>query len=216
MSEEKPTFTDPQTGEEIESTPLARWGTGLAVGLIAGLFLGLLATLDRLRYGWAWGVSGGLFLWLLSGLLLKRAAREKEWGRRWGIMSGLGLLFGLFLGWSKVYRHGWVVGLAAGLLSALFYGLLGPLTRRTHDDIVRWQHLRRQRILKRKMLEEEWAGVPDRALSRAVSPKEPKPTEASLSQAERPAEAKGRLASAVEEGTAEQEATQKEVNIQNY
>ena len=37
MSKDRQTFTDPKTGEEIESTWLARGGSGLIFGLVGGL-----------------------------------------------------------------------------------------------------------------------------------------------------------------------------------
>jgi hypothetical protein len=48
----------------------------------------------------------------------------------------------------------------------------------------RRQHFRRQRILRRKQLEKEWAGVPDGAISRAQPPSKPEPTQGSLSRVE--------------------------------
>ena len=56
-------------------------------------------------------------------------------------------------------------------------------TRWAHDGISRRQHYRR-------LIESEWAHVPDTALSRAPSPGEPQPTDAALSVADEPVEAR--------------------------
>jgi len=45
MSKDKQTFTDPKSGEEVESTRLARWVIALGAGLIMGLITWLLFTL---------------------------------------------------------------------------------------------------------------------------------------------------------------------------
>ena len=68
MSEDKQMFTDPDTGQEIESTRLARGAVWVFLGLLSGLVSGLLC-----------GLWGGLGLVLVKGL-------------------GFGVLFGLVIG----------------------------------------------------------------------------------------------------------------------
>jgi hypothetical protein len=80
MGKRKRTFTDPQTGEEIESTALAQWGPGLAYGLLIGLPCGLLLGLFGLFIGWGTGIGVGLLIGLLGGLAYL-------------------LVFGLLVGW---------------------------------------------------------------------------------------------------------------------
>jgi hypothetical protein len=70
MNKQKQTFTDPQTGEEIESTALARWGAGLVVGLVLGLVFGLIFRLVAgLLIGPVFGLVGGSILWVFGILL---------------------------------------------------------------------------------------------------------------------------------------------------
>jgi hypothetical protein len=160
MSKPKQTFTDPQTGEEIESTWLARWGGGLfsvlcASGLGIGLPLGLLFGLAA---GWATGLLNGL-LALVAGLVI-------------GLVTGLplGLLFGLYF-------------LVADLDTVRY----NPFCQRVHDGLARRQHLRRQRILRRQEFPHVPDGALSRAgppgqpeptavsLSRAPAPEEDPP-----------------------------------------
>jgi hypothetical protein len=141
MSERRQTFRDPKTGEEIESTVLARTGAGLIAGL------------------------GGSLGFLLGSV----------WPAR--------LLLAL---------------LAVALGSIVGSGLAVLFMDPVHDGIARLQHLRRQRLLKRRLLEQEWSGVPDGALSRASTPGEPGPTDTSLSRAEAPEEPPPRLRAAVD------------------
>ena len=60
MSEDKQTFTDPHTGEEMESTWLARSGawvmTAGVIGLVMGLAWGLIFGLAELIFGLLIGV----------------------------------------------------------------------------------------------------------------------------------------------------------------
>jgi hypothetical protein len=91
------------------------------------------------------------------------------------------------------------------LVGGLMGGLVGLLGRTIHNTIARQQHFHRQRLLKRKLLEEEWAGVPDGALSRAQPPGEPEPTAASLSRSEAPEEAAPRLTVSVDVANEEEE-----------
>lgn len=72
MSKPKQTFTDPKTGEEIESTALARWGGSLFVGLTMGLTSGLLNWFEK-------GLIGGFIFGLISGLVY--LAIGETWGR---------------------------------------------------------------------------------------------------------------------------------------
>lgn len=131
---------------------------------------------------------------------------------------------GLFFGLADVLFHilgeglvaalmGWLflgfcVGLFVGLVFELLvwlgvdlaYGRADPSFQRMHDGIARWQHLRRQRILRRQA----FPHVPAAALSRADPSGKPEPTDTSLSLAE-PQEEKPRLAGGVEEATAADE-----------
>jgi hypothetical protein len=124
-----------------------------------------------------------------------------------------GLVFGLLAGLFEGLLAGWIVGLFAGLFVGLVSGpgremhevRSNPGTQLFHDRIARWQHFRRQRLLKRRLLEEEWIGVPDGALSRAQQTNEPEPTQASLSRADMPEEAAPRLAAGVEAVTETEE-----------
>ena len=115
MSQEKQTFVDPRTGEEMESTGLARVGVGLIGGLIGGVIggviggcLGAALGQDRLAL-LLWGLAGGLFLGFVTGLLA-------------GLKFGLG-------SWGR----------------ALEEVRWDPLDRRVHDGIARRQHARRER-----------------------------------------------------------------------
>jgi hypothetical protein len=164
MSKRKPTFQDPKTGEEIESTALARWGAGLAIGLAIGLVVGLVFGLSgwpvfelfgALVFGLVLGLALGLVLGLVSGLAVGPTARPD--GRLDNVRNDL-------------------------------------LSQRVHDGIARWQHLRRQRLLR----QQEFPHVPDGALSRADPPGEPEPTQASLSLAKPPEEDAPRLTASVE------------------
>jgi hypothetical protein len=133
-----------------------------------------------------------LFAGLASGLVV-----ELVFGLGLGLVCGLagglevGLSFGLGLGL--------VCGLVFWLLSGLGEGLVRgftsmeearkeALSRRIHDRIARWQHCRRQSLLQGRSWEDEWAGVPKGALSRAQPPGPPEPTDASLSLTSKPDE----------------------------
>ena len=129
MSETKQTFTDPRTGEEIESTWLARLAGVGSIGMFGGVLSGLVVGLI------VW-LSGGLSLWLSIGV-------------------------GLALG----------VGVGVGIGSRL--------SKNIHDSMARYQHRRRQRILR----SQEHQHVPDTAISRVQPPDEPQPTDAALSVA---------------------------------
>jgi len=117
MSEDKQTFVDPKTEQEIESTWLARWGAGLVfasallsiMGLGSGLLLGLLGIVGIGPPGggiWGWGLVG-----LLGGLVLG---------------PFIGLVYGLY------HMRDEVKGIRND-----------PITRWTHDSIARAQHRRR-------------------------------------------------------------------------
>ena len=155
MSEGKRTFTDPETGEEIESTWLARWGGTLIFSLTLGVGVGV--------GGW------------LQGLYKVSFPRN----------FFMGLIYGLFIG-----------AMVAILAKREKMDRLG---QRIHDSIARRQHFRQQRLFTRKLLEEEWAGVPNKALSQAQTTGPPQPTDVSLSPADLQEEEKPRLAVAVEE-----------------
>ena len=69
MSNKKQTFVDPKTGEEMESTWLARGSVFLGCGLVYGLVMAVLVSLG-VRVLWADLVGAGLFVgWMvLMGL----------------------------------------------------------------------------------------------------------------------------------------------------
>lgn len=149
MSKDKQTFTDPKTGEEMESTRLARWFGklifGLGCGLIGGAVTGALLCGQRLHQWvgtlwvelfWVcvlfWGVIG----WMGYGLVERRGSSQGR-GRfnwlRYGL--GFGLFFGLFFGLLGVFvmgltggevplAMGWLLGLALAGLSGLIFGSL--------------------------------------------------------------------------------------------
>jgi len=163
MSEKKQTFIDQKTGEEIESTRLAK-------------------------------VFGKLCLFL-----------------SWAMV--LGLVFGLALGTLKGFGTPLFEGIAGSILIAVisslvvtnslasYYDVSGyQIVQLTHDGIARAQHFRRQQFLKRKLLEEEWAGVPAKALTLVDRSTSPQVTDTSVSRSEPPEEEKERLTEAVEEG----------------
>jgi len=141
MNKPKTTFIDPVSGEEMESTTLARWGALLVSGLI-----------------------------LLPVLLVILVA-----------FVVMALLSFVPLEWD-VKR---------------LFGLADRASSRVHRWILQQQNRRQQRLHQRKLwnterlrqrkfLEAEWAGVPDRAISRSQSPGQPEPTPESLSRARTP------------------------------
>jgi len=70
MSRQKQIFTDPKTGEEIESTWLARCMGGFVGGLVFGIIIGLITGLPRgLLLGEWGGLVFGLALGLISGFI---------------------------------------------------------------------------------------------------------------------------------------------------
>lgn len=153
MSKKKQTFVDPKTGEEIESTIIARVGSiVILVSVVALLYF---TTLSVIRFQ----------LWLIWAVILT-------------ILVDSVLIIALGFGWRR-----------------------DDSCKLIHDWLARKQYSRRQRILKRKLLKEEWAGVPSRALSRAQPPGQPEPTDVSLSQAEKSSDEKPRLNVGVEETT---------------
>ena len=87
MSKPPPTFSDSQTGEEIASTRLARWGARLSITLLAVFYGGLIGTglgallcgpFGRLKTGLLFGLIIGMFFGLLSGLTAV-AGRSHRW-----------------------------------------------------------------------------------------------------------------------------------------
>ncbi len=95
---------------------------------------------------------------------------------------------------------GVVAWLKIGAISARFISQPHEclLFRGVHDSIARAQHFRRQQLLQRKLAEEEWRGVPDKALSQASLPGNPQPTDFSLARTGQSDEQKPRLAEAVD------------------
>ena len=158
MGEDKQTFTDPKSGEVIESTWLARWGPQVSGGFISGLVCGLLFALlfglggEVVRYA-----DEGGQLWLgIGGLLFGLACAVIG-------AVGCGLFYSLVLPSMEVVQN-------------------DRITRWAHDSIARTQH--RRRILR----SQEDQDVPDTALSHAQPPGEPQPTDAALSIADDPDE----------------------------
>jgi hypothetical protein len=118
MSDDKPTFLDPVTGEEIESTRLARLGARLARGLLVALMLALVQVFVFLWFGWRGGMReddpealGQLMMWFVPGYAL----------------------------------IGFFAGLAHVRMSKDEEEHVERLTRRVHDALARWQHRRRRR-----------------------------------------------------------------------
>ena len=174
MSEGKQTFTDTHTGEEVESTWLAR-GLAFAIGMFP-------------RGRWAKGIYGLVIgVSLISAPLAWINFKPSEWPypfspfTGWYVAGGvllIGMLvFGLLGAWASFFR------LAT---------LLSPHIQQTHDLIAQWQH--RHRLLR----SQEHHDVPDGALSRAQPPGDPQATDAALSIADDPDEP-GRLIVSIEE-----------------
>lgn len=174
MSDKKQTFIDPKTGEEIEITPFSKF--------IA--WFGLTTVPARMVYK----------PFLLSIILLML------------LLIGRRIFFFIPIVW-------WLLGLVGSVLmwgsvlAFTFFGAFAIIFDRwryereniLRQDISRWQHFRRQRQIRRKLLEEEWAGVPATALTRVDRSEPPQPTDNSLTQAGDPAAAKPRLTESVDE-----------------
>jgi len=182
MSESQQTFINPQTGQEVPSTVLARGmgrlfyviGHVLGWGLIIGLAVGSFFLLIRL--------SVCLVFMLIDGFSFDHVFQVL--GQSWLFLAVCVVLdWGLVVGWPI----GLIVGLIIGLKPENLHTLRNDLLfQEVHDRLAGRQHQRRQRILRQKQLEAEWAGVPAGAISRAGPPKEPEPTGTSLSPAETP------------------------------
>lgn len=154
MSKDKQTFTDPKTGEKMESTWLARGVAGLLFGSLFGLVGELLMT------GFSeWAGFEGRQVAGLRGML--------ELGVSYG------LIFGLVTGLVAAFNGDFIRVLLAHKGKGRNSGFW-PI----HDAIARRQH--RRRILRSK----EHQDVPDTALSRAQPPGAPVPTDAALSLAD--------------------------------
>jgi hypothetical protein len=179
MDKRKRTFTDPKTGEEIESTALARWGAGLAFGPVAGIVVGLYFGLGVALIA---GPGAGLIVGLVVGPVV-------------GLYLGLidGLSFGLdgapFFGPLDSFTHRVHNGLAWQ-------------QHRHRQRVLERKRGQAERLRQRKRLEAEWAGVPRGAISRARPPDRPEPTAASLSLAASPEAAAPRLTAGVDTVTA--------------
>jgi hypothetical protein len=135
MSKPRETFIDPLTGEEVESTPLARWGALLVSGVV-------------------------LVPVALVSLIIGFFVPSDE---------GVKILFRL-VDWASSRAHRWILR-----------------QQRWHLQRLREQEMEEaERLLQQRLLEAEWAGVPDGAISRARPPGEPEPTDTSLSRAAGP------------------------------
>ena len=139
MSKEKQTFIDPKTGEQIESTWLARFmGNFIPVELFCLINCVIINFFVQLPF------------WHSVSLAVIAST----------ILSSLTGLVGIRL--ERFYL--------------VLYGV--------HDEIAGRQYSNQQRLLKRRLLEEEWANVPNRALSRANPNGPPQPTEVALSRSD--------------------------------
>jgi hypothetical protein len=170
MSEEKQNFTGQQYNRvEIRSTWYSYWVTKLTYGFISALITPLQKRLAGVLLG---GVAGGIV-----------------GGVAGGIVGGVaGLAVGGAIGW-------WVSWLFD---DGPFYGMADSLRDKVNlqEYACRWKALY---ALYRKLLEEEWAMVPDRAISRWRPKDGPEPTQASLSRTEITEEEKPRLTESVTE-----------------
>ena len=121
-------------------------------------------------------------------------ARRVSW-LAWGLL--IGLCGGLLIGWFAEQSLELAGGLGLGLFGGLGVGIVGGMVgtsmkatrrndfiRRVHDEIALAQHRRRQRVPPPNQTNEEWAHVPNTAISRAQPPGEPQPTDAALSIAD--------------------------------
>ena len=145
------------------------------------------------RWGSAMVGCLGLSVLVVFGMQLKHLLS-------WGVVSTLSLMFIILL----------VIMLGAALVYALRIPKLedarsdhthGTLfSRWAHDGIARWQHSRRQRILRTQ----DPTHVPDTAISRAQPPGKPQPTDAALSIADDPEEIDHLSVSTTEEDTEDQ------------
>ena len=181
MSKDEKTCVDPKTGQEMESTWLARWGPQISGGLISGLV-------------------GGLLFWLVLGVVgeVVDATSGLYYGderRFWMRVDGVLLVLASAVACA-------VVGAVS---CGLFYALVPPsmgvvrddrFIRWAHDRIARFQHRRRQRLLR----SQEHVNVSDGALSRARPSDAPQPTDAALSVAGS-ADEPARLSVSIEEDT---------------
>ena len=160
MGEDKQTFTDPETGQEIESTWLARYVGGLLFGIIRGMFFGVLLGMVIFMagaYSLRRDLGGDVTIFRIL-LMIKRS---------FGLSAGVGLLAGI------------VGGVLGGISYARGTSRAGD---KLHDNIARTQH--RRRILH----SQDDQDVPDTAISRAQPPGNPQPTDAALSIADDPEE----------------------------
>ncbi len=87
MSEEQPNRMEPHTEDREESTPLARWGAGVVLGLIFGLLWGGFRTGFRIE-GWLIWLQGGILATLFHGMVY-RLARPLYLGLAGGIWAFL-------------------------------------------------------------------------------------------------------------------------------
>jgi hypothetical protein len=161
---------------------------GIAVGLGAGLLFGKFGprTFGRPAGRVAGWTFAGTSL-LLYGLLGLSALFAPSW---WP------LSFDDRFGYCLVALSPLLIVLPVSWVVAF---LSSRGAQQVHNAVARRQHQRRQRLIQRQLLEDEWAGVPNGAISRARPPGDPEPTHASLSRAEAPEEeAPPRLAVSVD------------------
>ena len=157
MSGKKKALVDPQTGEEIESTGLAR----LIGGLVGGLCMVLGGGIGgRLSSSFSSGPAGAAVIELLviGGAVLVGSLVGALVGGGVGWLGRVlgGWLVCVLVGWSVGGRVGELVGwlfvpvivsviLVIMLGSGLKIGWATGFSRWVHDGIARRQHFRRQR-----------------------------------------------------------------------
>ena len=210
MSKDKQTYVDPDTGEEIESTGLARGCggviAGVLVGVMGGWVMGVVSGLDMARtmspmFGPQFGLMAGLrvclgmgvIAGLLGGLLFGLGGSIGLWRRDekknvWSEMGKFGGIFGLIFGFicaiSATAGQGF-----SGLVYGLMYGLgIGGVGGFIYSGFCRWDVPVHDRIARtqhrrrqRVIRSQDDQNVPDTAISRAQPPGEPQPTDAALS-----------------------------------
>ena len=136
---EKRTFVDPETGKEIESTPVARWVTAAVWGPLGGLKVGVLTVLiatvfceRQLHEAVALGLRVGVivaattFLALGTSLVWFLVCDRSDCEQAYTDQAAPGDWFGSAL-----------VDRSSKRRRAML---------ETHDGIARWQHRRRKRM----------------------------------------------------------------------
>ena len=177
---DKQTFVDPESGKEIESTGLAKIASMIVrtmVGFLKVMPVPILISVLSIRMLAVFSGRSPGIVWELVGLFFMWLFVWLGYGVSWGLFVGVVSAIG---GYTDIVRD-------------------DRLAQPTHDRVARWQHRRRQRVLRAQ----EHQDVPDTALSRAQPPGEPVPTDTALSLADDPDEP-SRLSVEIEEHTEDQ------------